>query len=380
LALLARLIQVAKTGETLTPIQAMSLAIQVADAGAGFVSPNPLVGCVIVDAKQRLLSSGFHARFGAAHAEVDAVQKVANPTDLVGATVYVTLEPCAHFGKTPPCASFLADTPIARVVYGLLDPNPLVAGKGIEILKARGKIVEKMQGLDNELEDLAEVFLFNQRNRRAFIAVKVASTLDGQIAVKNGESRWISGEESREVVQELRGRYDGIMVGKRTFLTDDPKLNCRLPQYERQKKTVFIFDPSGEASHRLAASQLAQCHAAENIVWVTQKNADVASGTRVLRLDALGESFDFAQFAAQALAEGVASILVEGGASLIGQMLEQQSVQRWNQFIAPDLLGQNGALSLGAGWGTGVFARRLRLDRPRWRQLGRDILVSGRLG
>jgi diaminohydroxyphosphoribosylaminopyrimidine deaminase/5-amino-6-(5-phosphoribosylamino)uracil reductase len=189
----------------LTPNEAMKLAIEEAARGAGFVAPNPLVGCVILSRDGALIGRGHHERIGEGHAEVRALESVADVSQLNAAQVFVTLEPCAHQGRTPSCAEALAKLPIASVTYGLEDPNPLVAGKGAEILRAAGKTVQIFGGLKTELEEACEIFLMNMREKRAFVALKAAASLDGKIALPDGSSQWITGEESRAHVQSLRG-------------------------------------------------------------------------------------------------------------------------------------------------------------------------------
>ncbi len=228
----------------------MQLAISVAGGGAAYVSPNPLVGCVIVDRNHQLLATGFHAKCGADHAEIDAVKKL-HKDELKNSTMYVTLEPCAHEGKTPSCAKHIAGLAVKKIVYGLIDPNPLISGQGAQILIDAGKTAVLYEGpLKEDLEDLCEIFLKNYRDRKVFVAAKVATSLDGQIALKSGESKWITGPSSREFVHELRSRYDAIIVGRNTVEVDDPALNIR---HETIKKIikVVVLDPSGSLLKKL---------------------------------------------------------------------------------------------------------------------------------
>ena len=225
--------------------QAMQLAISEALKGAPFVSPNPKVGCVILDSQGELLSTGYHKKFGEAHAEIEALKNL-NPDQLKGAHLIVTLEPCAHEGKTPSCAKTLAKLPIKKVTFGLVDPNPLVAGQGAKILKEAGIEVEEYQGiLKADLEEVCEEFLWNFRQKKVFVAVKIAQSLDGKIALLNGESKWITGPDSRQKVHELRAQYDAVLVGKNTILIDNPSLDIRHPKIQKENKVV-VLDRSGE--------------------------------------------------------------------------------------------------------------------------------------
>jgi diaminohydroxyphosphoribosylaminopyrimidine deaminase/5-amino-6-(5-phosphoribosylamino)uracil reductase len=197
---------VSKKKSVLTPQDAMELAIKEARLGAGFVSPNPLVGCVIIDRDGRLVSTGYHQKYGGDHAEIEALKGLSED-QLDGARMFVTLEPCAHDGKTPSCAKRIAKLPLASVTYGMIDPYPEVNGKGIEIIRKAGITCEMLEGasesLKNELEELPEIFLHNTKTKKPFVAMKVASSLDGQMGLKTGESKWISNDKSREYVYTM---------------------------------------------------------------------------------------------------------------------------------------------------------------------------------
>ncbi|MFN9068767.1 MAG: bifunctional diaminohydroxyphosphoribosylaminopyrimidine deaminase/5-amino-6-(5-phosphoribosylamino)uracil reductase RibD, partial [Bdellovibrionales bacterium] len=193
--------------------------------------------------KDFFLASGYHQRCGGPHAEVEALQKV-KPELLAGAHVIVTLEPCAHEGRTPSCAKTLAQLPIKKITYGIVDPNPLVSGKGHQILKEAGLDVQEYQGpLKLNLERVCEEFLVNQKEKRIFVALKVAQSLDGKIALKNGKSQWITGPDSRDFVQNLRAQYDGILVGRNTVVADNPSLNVRVPGITKDNHVIVWGSP-----------------------------------------------------------------------------------------------------------------------------------------
>src|SRR5699024_2494511 len=219
----------------------MQHAIDLADQGAGYVSPNPLVGCVIVSEDGEKVGQGFHERHGQAHAETNAVESVVDTSLLKNATVYVTLEPCAHHGETPPCCEMLADLPIARVVVAMEDPTPNVSGKGIEYLKDHDDTVEVVL-LEEKAKRQNCFFLHHQAFNRPFVTLKIAQTIDGYTAAPDGESEWISGHESREIVHYWRSRYDAVMVGRNTALLDNPRLTVRHVE-GRQPKRVVIDGP-----------------------------------------------------------------------------------------------------------------------------------------
>jgi diaminohydroxyphosphoribosylaminopyrimidine deaminase / 5-amino-6-(5-phosphoribosylamino)uracil reductase len=369
-----------RAGDKISTEEAMTWALEIGRRGAGFVAPNPLVGCVILDREMQVIGFGHHAELGGDHAEIAALKSIDDPRRLDGAHVIVTLEPCAHHGRTPPCSEALARLKLARVVYAIDDPNPKVAGKGAAMIRAAGIQVERLDAFRERAEELAEIFLHNMREKKAFLAVKVASTLDGQMAMKNGASQWISGEESRREAHFLRGTHDAVMVGKRTFLVDDPGLDCRHPDFAGRANKVIVIDPRGEALARLPQSRLAKAHAPENIIWAVAEGVTSKQPVQLWHLPHRpAEGLSIQNLAETALERGITSILVEGGAHLIGRLLESGRAQRWYQFIAPDLLGGREALSVGAAWGVPDLERKVKLRNPSWRVLGRDILVTGRL-
>ena len=223
----------------------MNRARILADRGRGWVNPNPLVGAVIVK-DGRIIGEGWHERYGGLHAERNAFKQCTE--DPAGATLYVTLEPCCHYGKTPPCTEAVIENRIARVVVGLLDPNPLVAGKGIEMLRKAGIVVET--GVEEEkLREQNRVFLKYITTRRPWIVMKTAMTLDGKIAAYTGDSHWVTGEESRKKVQEMRSVLMGIMVGSGTVKADDPLLNCRLKGEVRQPVRIIVDSTAATVSY-----------------------------------------------------------------------------------------------------------------------------------
>ncbi|CNE87287.1 riboflavin biosynthesis protein RibD [Streptococcus agalactiae] len=212
----------------------MALALKEAEKGMGFVAPNPLVGAVIVK-DDRIISKGYHKRFGDLHAERQAIKNA--DEDISGSTLYVTLEPCCHVGKQPPCTEALIKSGIKKVVVGSLDPNPLVSGKGIALLRKEGLNVE-VGILREECDALNERFIFHMTYKQPFVYLKYAMTLDGKIATKTGDSKWISNEHSRQSVQKLRQKCSAIMVGINTVLADNPRLTCRIPKGEALVRIV----------------------------------------------------------------------------------------------------------------------------------------------
>ena len=339
-------------GSCMTDKEAMALAIREAKKGLGHVSLNPPVGCVVLDHKGCLLAKGFHKKWGADHAEIDALKKITDKSQLKGSRWFVTLEPCAFHGKTPSCALELSRHPIAELTYGLVDPHPLVEGRGHEMLTKAGIRVRVFEGLSKELLELCEVFVTNQKHKRAFIALKVASSLDGKMALADGSSKWITGEKARDHVHLLRGIYDSILVGVGTVLADDPKLNIRHSDFKGKTNKIFVVDPRGEIINKLAESQLFQYHTKENISLVIQEEhlpkavralsdvwyEDLVNGFRYLCFKT--KSLDWNELAAHALDWGVGSILVEGGRKVHSSLLEAEVVDRIYFYLNKIILGK----------------------------------------
>lgn len=355
----------------------MLLAIEEGKRGAGFVSPNPLVGCVILDRNDHLIAKGHHARVGENHAETNALAEVEDPNRLDGAQIFVTLEPCAHEGRTPSCAKILAKLPIASVTYGIQDPNPLVSGQGAAILRAAGKSAELFTGgLQNELEELAEIFLLNMREKRPFIAVKVASSLDGKVALKDGTSQWITGEESRAQVQYLRGCYDAVLTGMGTFLRDDPRLNSRHPNFKDKPQKAVLLDPEGKSFAKLKNSKLASVRSKEDLIVVTGPLGLKAPVGRHLEVPDADGAFDMYSLLPALQAEGIHSLFVEAGPYTAAQFLLSKMTDRLYVFVAPKLLGD------GMNWTSGFTApaldQAITLTNSRVESFGSDIMFTGR--
>ncbi len=362
----------------LAPEQAMMMAIEEGRKGAGFVSPNPLVGCVITDRNHQLIGIGHHAKVGEGHAEVNAIKQVSDASRLNGAHVYVTLEPCAHEGRTPSCAKMLAALPIASVTYGMEDPNPLVRGKGAEILKAAGKKVAVVDGLRDELEELAEIFLMNMRQLRPFVGVKVASSLDGRIALSDGTSQWITGESARTHVHYLRGIYDAVLTGAGTVLKDDPKLNSRDPLFAGKAQRLVILDPDGETLGRLPELNVASVRASEDVfVIVKPGGAKKMSYGRVLEAPMREQGFDLLEVLKVLKDHKVESVFVEAGGFTVSRFLRANLVDRLYLFMAAKILGE------GMSWTEGLKLRSLaetpQLRKIRVQTFGEDLLLTARL-
>ena len=340
-----------KIGTPLSIKSALQLALKSAEKGVGFVSPNPPAGCVILDKDHKFLSEGHHKIFGGAHAERAALDKIPDKRQLKGAFVYVTLEPCAHFGKTPPCVKALARYPLKQVIYGMRDPNPKTAGAGIAELKAQGIEAKPFPCFQREIKNLYEVFSFNMREGKAWTALKAAVTLDGVTALTDGFSQWISSEASRKYVSRLRGRFDGVLIGEGAFLQDNPRLNPRFPPYKNKKNKAVILDPKGVCLKHIESSRLAAVRPLSHILVVTADRLKTPKNLPPFNLKKrpLNQTghFDLPALLSDLYREeGIGSLLVEGGAGVYSSFLRQKSGVRLYQFISPKFFGGAGGRGL----------------------------------
>ncbi|MEX2114386.1 MAG: bifunctional diaminohydroxyphosphoribosylaminopyrimidine deaminase/5-amino-6-(5-phosphoribosylamino)uracil reductase RibD [Pirellulales bacterium] len=353
----------------------MARALELAARGEGWVEPNPMVGCVIVR-NGEIVGEGFHERFGGPHAEIEALRQAG--ARAAGADVYVTLEPCCHQGKTPPCTQALIAAGVRRVVVAQQDPFLQVAGQGCAELQQAGIDVETGL-LEAEAHDLNAPYRKLVISGRPWIIAKWAMTLDGKLATRSGDSRWISCEASRTVVQRIRGRVDAIMVGRNTAATDDPLLTARPPGARTAARIVL-----DSAATLTSASQLARtARDAPVIVAVSaaSKTNDrerlTAAGCEVLvcpgtthaeRLEWLLDELGRRRFT---------NVLVEGGGQLLGSLLNLGQIDEVHAFIAPKLIGGQGA-SPTAGSGLDLMANAIQLREPIIERSGSDAYVHGR--
>lgn len=352
----------------------MQRALELAQKGAGWVAPNPMVGAVIVK-DDRIIGSGYHKKYGGPHAEVNAV---ANATeDVQGAVIYVTLEPCCHYGKTPPCADLLVEKKISRVVIGSLDPNPLVAGKGVQKLKEAG--VEVICGVLKEQCDFVNrVFLHYITAKRPYVVMKTAMTLDGKIATVTGESRWISDEESRREVHQLRHRYTGIMVGVNTIIYDNATLTCRMPGGKNPVRIVIDSRLRIPLTSNVLKDQV---HNPTLLAATSQASPQTVAQLKTLGAEVIvcpikDGRVDLNTLMDQLGAMGIDSILLEGGATLNEAALQQNIVQEIITYIAPKILGGDQAPTSVGGAGVTRLEDAFELEHMQAVPIGKDIRIS----
>ena len=355
----------------------MKRALELAARGEGAVEPNPMVGCVIVR-NGTIIGEGFHRFFGGPHAEVEAIPSA--ETSLEGATLYVTLEPCCHHGKTPPCTEAILQTGIRRVVVAMRDPFPKVDGGGIDQLTAAG-IDVSIGCLENEAIRLNAPYLTRLTCHRPWIHAKWAMTLDGKIATKTGSSQWISSEASREIVHQLRGRMDAILIGSRTADLDNPLLTAR-PQGARIPIRI-VFDSKISLS---PASQLAQTAREVPVMIVAGPNPNEKN---LLKLHSLGcqiilseaESYEtrLRELFSRLAEKGMTNLLVEGGGELLGHLFDLHLIDECHVFVAPKIVGGRKAITPVAGEGFAQMAEAITPENMQIQTIDTDIYFHGRI-
>jgi diaminohydroxyphosphoribosylaminopyrimidine deaminase/5-amino-6-(5-phosphoribosylamino)uracil reductase len=359
----------------------LARAIELAEQGRGRVSPNPLVGAVLVK-EGEVVGEGYHSAFGAAHAEREAIA-AAGDTDLRGATLYVSLEPCCHVGKTPPCTDAIAAAGISRVVVASDDPTEKASGRGLGILRDEGIEVQVAGGeLAARARLVNQPFRKHARTGRPHVLFKSAMTLDGKVATEMGDSKWISGAESRELVHCWRGQADAVAIGIGTALADDPRLTARIEGVARQPRRV-VFD--SEARLPLRSKLVGEAPAVPLTVVVSRaapRSATEAletAGAEVLIATGGNEPARVASALDQLGAAGIASLLLEGGPHLAGAFLDAGEVDEIRLFLAPLVLGGRGSRTPVEGEGLETIAEALRVLTLDCESIGDDLLVTARL-
>ena len=370
----------------------MQRAIELARRGAGFVNPNPMVGCVVVK-NDTIITEGYHEYYGGFHAERNALTNCTS--DCKDATLYVTLEPCCHYGKTPPCTEIIIEKGIKKVVVGLLDPNPLVSGKGISILQNSG--IEVVSGVEEDkIKDLNKVFLKYIKTKRPYVLLKTAMTLDGKIASYTGDSRWITNEKSRKLVHKLRSEMMGIVAGIGTVKSDNPMLNCRLEcqqstdngqQLNIHQPTRIIVDT--KASISLESNIVKTANEYRTILAVGQQTTDNRQQTKINELKSLNVDIlyceekdghvDIDDLMTKLGRKGIDSLLLEGGSCLNAAFLQAGCVDEVYAFIAPKIIGGEHSKSPIGGQGIEMMKDAITFNKVEIEQIENDILIKCRV-
>ena len=353
----------------------MRIALDLAKKGEGFVNPNPMVGAVIVKG-ERIIGEGFHTKFGQEHAEVEAIKNASE--SVKGATIYVTLEPCSNYGKTPPCADLIISKKFKRVVVGTLDPNPLVAGRGINKIKAAG--IEVTVGvLEDECRKINEVFLKYIKNKEPFVLMKSAVSLDGKIATSKGESKWITSDEARRKVHASRGKYAAIMVGINTVLEDNPSLTCRL---EGKKSPIRVVIDSA-LKIPLDSNIVKTAKEIPVIVACTKKaNEEVIRkletlGVKVIATNDKEGRVDLKELVKKIGEMNIDSILLEGGGTLNYSALSEGIIDKVQFYIAPKIIGGINSKTSVEGIGIDKLKDAFKIKISEVSKISDDIFIEG---
>lgn len=362
----------------------MHRALALAERGRGQVEPNPMVGCVLVSQEGEILGEGWHEKYGSNHAEVNALldaEKRGN--SVVGATAYVTLEPCSHYGKTPPCALALVKARVARVVAAMSDPFPEVSGKGFKILEDAGISVSVGVG-EEEARRLNAPYLKLVTAGRPWVTAKWAMTLDGKIATRIGSSRWITSGEARDFVHETRARMDAVLVGAGTVLADDPMLNARPKSGKVLRQPLRVV-----ADARLETpltSKLVQTAREFPVLLAVGSKVPAekiqpfeTAGCEIFRFTRSERAGQMAELLDELGRRRLTNLLVEGGSSVFGALLDLQEIDEVQAFIAPKLCGGRDAVTPIGGHGIERMEKAFQLETTQFIQLGPDVLLTGRV-
>lgn len=355
----------------------MKMALREARKGLGRTSPNPAVGAVVVK-EGRVIAAGHHRKAGAPHAEVDALTKLDGYAP--GATLYVTLEPCNHHGRTPPCTEAILRSGIQRVVVGMKDPNPRVRGGGIAFLSQRG-VASRVGVLEKECARMNEAFIRFVTSHRPFVILKSALTLDGWTATRSNHSAWITNERSRGFVHRMRDRVDAVLVGVGTVLCDNPSLTTRLigrkgrnpirivvDTHLRTPDTAQVIRPDPSAPTVLVAGE----HVDPRRIPLFEKR-----GVKVIRCQETAGRIDLVALMGILGKMSIMNVLVEGGASLVGSLLREQLIDKFYLFAAPKILGGDDGIPLARGRGPERMDECLHLTEIERRRFGDDTLIVG---
>ncbi len=352
----------------------MKLAIELAKKGTGWVNPNPCVGAVIVKNHQ-IIGTGYHKEFGGLHAEREALNScVESP---IGATLYVTLEPCCHYGKTSPCTEAILQSGIKKVVVGSIDPNEKMSGKGIEQLKANGVLVVT-RVCREECEALNQVFFHYIKTKMPYVMMKYAMTLDGKIATYTGESKWITGEEAREQVHYDRHRYSAIMVGIGTVLKDNPQLTCRLPNTKQPIR--IICDTKLKIPITSQIVQTANTIQTWIATCVNEKEKEEelkALGCHIIKFPEENKKVPLQLLMKRLGEKEIDSVLLEGGSRLNWDALSEGIVNKIQCYIAPKIFGGETSKTPVGGIGVRNPLDAIKVSNMTYRSIGGDVLLEG---
>lgn len=357
----------------------MRMALELAELGWGKTNPNPLVGAVIVK-NGEIIGKGYHEAIGSAHAEIVALNNATK--DVKGGTLYVNLEPCSHYGRTPPCAEAIIRSGISEVIIGMEDPNPKVSGKGITMLREAGINVTTGVLADESME-LNEIFIKYITQKLPFVMLKSAMTLDGKISSENGDSKWISGEASRTFVHKIRDRFAAIMVGINTVIMDDPSLTTRLKDKSGKDPVRIIVDTKGKIPFDCKALN---SDSNSRIILATTAQLDsnkesklLNMGVDIIKTDVLDDGVDLKTLMTELYKREIDSVLLEGGGTLNAAALKAEIVDKIMMFIAPKIIGGKDAKTPVEGTGIPMMMDAIKLKNINIKKFDEDLMIEGYL-
>lgn len=355
----------------------MTRALSLALNGKRMTSPNPMVGCVIVKDNQ-IIGEGWHKKYGNPHAEIEALNDAhSRGENIKGSTVYVTLEPCSHYGKTPPCANRLVEEGVSEVIIAMRDPNPKVNGKGIKILTEAGIKVTELSDFEEQAKFLNRGFVFVHKYGRPFITLKAAMSLDGRMCLANGSSKWLTGIEARTEAHRLRAENDAVLVGIGTVLSDDPELTVRHVEGINPLRIILDSNLRTPTSAKIIGDD-GKC------LILTTPHADsekakalVNSGAGIVVTESLNGHIDLRSALSFLVERGVLNLVVEGGPEILSEFLREKLADYMTLFISPRILGEGKSFSLNMNFKDVNSA--FRLTSTKTQTLGEDIMTEGRL-
>jgi len=352
----------------------MRLALRLALKAKGLTSPNPLVGALVVKGN-KIIAKGYHQKAGEAHAEVIALNKAADRAK--GAKLYVTLEPCAHFGKTPPCVNRIIESGVKEVIVGMIDPNPQNRGRGVEIIKGRG-IKVKVGFLEEELKKINEPFIKYITKRLPFVTVKVAQSLDGRIATRRHDSKWITSDKSRAFAHKMRRDYDAVMVGVNTVLVDNPRLDAWFSKRQPVKIIVDSQLSTPQNSNVFCGnSEVIIITLASKSGQETENRKILQEKARILEVKEKSGQVNLRDAMKKISALGITNMLVEGGGTLVGSLFDEGLVDKVLFFISPKIIGGKDAIGSVMGQGISRVDSAIKIKDIKSRRFGEDFLIEG---
>lgn len=353
----------------------MKRCIKLAKKSEGHVSPNPLVGAVIFDDDFRIISEGRHEKYGENHAERNAI--LSAKEDLNGKSIIVNLEPCSHYGKTPPCADLIIEKGIKKVIIGMVDPNPKVAGNGIKKLQNAG--IEVIVGvLEEECRQLNEIFIKNQEKKTPFITIKTATTLDGKIATSTGSSKWITDEVSRFEVQKLRNKYDAILTSSETVIKDNPSMTCRMKNGRNPIRIVL------DTNLRTSPESKIYNNDGINVIIITGENVEeneikkYSSNVHIIKCKTKNGHVNLRQAVNLLFDQKIMSIMIEAGGTLNNAFIQEKLADNLIQFIAPKILSDAKGLEFSSGCKREKISECNNLIITSTKHLKNDIMINSK--